>query len=52
MGKTISRGSIPPDEPMFSGGVEIFSVRRRPVEQPQPDPDDTSPPASPTEEKY
>jgi hypothetical protein len=33
MGKIISEGLAPPDDPMFSGGLETFSVRKqnRPV---------------------
>jgi hypothetical protein len=29
MGKIISRGLVSPDDPMFSGGLETFSVRKR-----------------------
>jgi hypothetical protein len=29
MGKIISRGLLPPDDPMFSGGLETFSVRKQ-----------------------
>jgi hypothetical protein len=29
MGKIISRGLALPDDPMFSGGLETFSVRKR-----------------------
>jgi hypothetical protein len=29
MGKIISEGLVPPDDPMFSGGLETFSVRNR-----------------------
>jgi hypothetical protein len=29
MGKVISRRLLPPDDPMFSGGLETFSVRNR-----------------------
>jgi hypothetical protein len=29
MGKIISRGLASPDDPMFSGGLETFSVRTR-----------------------
>jgi hypothetical protein len=29
MGKIISEGLAPPDDPMFSGGLETFSVRKR-----------------------
>ena len=29
MVKIISRGLVPPDDPMFSGGLETFSVRKR-----------------------
>ena len=36
MVKIISRGLVPPDDPMFSGGLETFSVRKqnRPVVTP------------------
>jgi hypothetical protein len=36
MGKVISRRLLPPDDPMFSGGLETFSVRKqnRPVVTP------------------
>jgi hypothetical protein len=31
MGKIISVGLKPKDDPMFSGGVEFFSVRKKPT---------------------
>ncbi len=30
MGKVISESLAPPDDPMLTGGVETFSVRRSP----------------------
>ena len=30
MVKIISRGSLPPDHPIFNGGLETFSVRKPP----------------------
>jgi hypothetical protein len=46
MVKIISRGSLPPDDPIFNGGVEMFSIRRpkSPAEEAPKDTDDENPP--------
>ena len=43
MGKLISEGLLPPDDPIFSGGLETFSIRRPKPQEEAPKPDEKPP---------
>ena len=36
MAKIISKGLLPPEHPIFSGGVQVFTVRNQPPKDDQP----------------
>ena len=54
MGRIISEGLASPDDPMFNGGVQTFSIRRpRPPAEAPKDTDDENPAADePQEESH
>jgi hypothetical protein len=51
MGKVISKSLAQPDDPIFSGGVQTFSVRRSPPSPPVDVKEEPTPPQEPDEEQ-